>query len=112
MVNKLCHARPKRGPLPQVSSRNDRSTRYRCLVAKYNCALSCAARDDTLLSEHTLMVLDPRKKNDQDDLSPEMAVSTVAPSPVVEPQATRLLPAGFEEVDVTILKWIAAEARR
>jgi hypothetical protein len=56
------------------------------------------------------MVLDPLKKNDQDDLSLEMVVSTVALCPLVE--ATRLLPAGFEEVDVTILKWIAAEARR
>jgi hypothetical protein len=58
------------------------------------------------------MVLDPLKKNDQDDLLLEMVVSSVAPSPLVEPQATLLLPAGFEEVDVTILKWIAAEARR
>ena len=56
------------------------------------------------------MVLDPLKKNDQDDLSLEMVVSTVALSPIVE--ATRLLPAGFEEVDVTILKWIAADTRR
>jgi hypothetical protein len=56
------------------------------------------------------MVLDPLKKNDQDDLSLEMVVSTVALSPPVE--ATRLLPAGFEEVDVTILKWIAADTRR
>jgi hypothetical protein len=39
-----------------------------------------------------------------------MVVSTVALSPPVE--ATRLLPAGFEEVDVTILKWIAADTRR
>ena len=56
------------------------------------------------------MVLDPLKKNDQDDLSLEMVVSTVALSP--SSQATRLLPAGFEEVDVTILKWIAADTRR
>jgi hypothetical protein len=56
------------------------------------------------------MVLDPLKKNDQDDLLLEMVVSTVPP--LVEPQATLLLPAGFEEVDVNILKWIAAEARR
>jgi len=60
------------------------------------------------------MVLDPLKKNDQDGLSLETAVSTIALSPLVEAQATRLLPAGFEEVDVTVLKWIAAEviARR
>jgi hypothetical protein len=58
------------------------------------------------------MVLDLLKKNDQDDLSLETVVSTIALSLLVEPQATRLLPAGFEEVDVTILKWIAAEARR
>jgi hypothetical protein len=58
------------------------------------------------------MVLDPLKKNDQDDLLLEMVVSSVAPSPLVEPQATLLLPAGFEEVDVTILKWIAADTRR
>jgi hypothetical protein len=57
------------------------------------------------------MVLDPLKKN-EDNLSLETVVSTIALSPRVEPQVTRLLPAGFEKVDVTILKWIAAEARR
>ena len=58
------------------------------------------------------MVLDPLKKNDQDGLSLETVVSIIALSPLVEPQATRLLPAGFEEVDVTVLKWIAAEVQR
>lgn len=43
----------------------------------------------------------------------------IAHSPIVVTQATReaaeagaLLPAGFDEVDVAILEWIAAEGRR
>jgi hypothetical protein len=57
-----------------------------------------------------LMVLRPHEKNDQDGLSLETLVSTI--SPIVGSQATRSLPASFEEVDVAVLKWIAAEARR
>jgi hypothetical protein len=58
-----------------------------------------------------LMVLRPREKNDHDGLS-QTLVSTIALSAIVGPQATRSLPASFEEVDVAVLKWIAAEARR
>jgi hypothetical protein len=59
-----------------------------------------------------LMVLRPHEKNDHDGLSLETLVSSIALSPIVGSQATRSLPASFEEVDVAVLKWIAAEARR
>jgi hypothetical protein len=59
-----------------------------------------------------LMVLRPHEKNDHDSLSLETLVSTIALSPIVGSQATQSLPASFEGVDVTVLKWIAAEARR
>jgi hypothetical protein len=66
-----------------------------------------------------LMVLRPHEKNDHDGLSLETLVSSIASpqssialSPIIGSQATRSLPASFEEVDVAVLKWIAAEARR
>jgi hypothetical protein len=48
---------------------------------------------------------------DQDSLTVEALVAAVARSPIIVPRPATLLPAGFEEVDVAILKWIAAEAR-
>jgi hypothetical protein len=49
---------------------------------------------------------------DQDSLTVEALVAAIARSPIVVPRPATLLPAGFEEVDVAILNWIAAEARR
>ena len=52
---------------------------------------------------------------DQDRLILETLAALIAHSPIVAPQppkpATRL-PAGFDDVDVAILDWIAAEGRR
>jgi hypothetical protein len=59
-----------------------------------------------------LMVQRPHEKNDHEGLSLETLVLTITLSPIVGPQATRSLPAGFEAVDIAVLKWIAAEARR
>jgi len=50
------------------------------------------------------MVLRPHEKNDQDGLSLETLVSSIALSPIVGSQATQSLPASFEEVDVAVLK--------
>jgi hypothetical protein len=53
----------------------------------------------------------PHEKNDQ-RLSLETLVST-RPSPQSSGcEPTRSLPASFEAVDIAVLKWIAAEARR
>jgi arsenate reductase-like glutaredoxin family protein len=49
---------------------------------------------------------------DQDSLTVEALIATIARSPIVVPRPVTLLPVGFEEVDVAILGWIAAEARR
>jgi hypothetical protein len=59
-----------------------------------------------------MLMVRPHEKNDQDGLSLETLVSSIALSPIVGPQATQSLPASFEEVDVAVLNWIAAEARR
>jgi hypothetical protein len=48
---------------------------------------------------------------DQDSLTVEALAAAIARSPIVVPRPAALLPAGFEEVDVAILNWIAAEAR-
>ena len=53
----------------------------------------------------------PHEKNDQ-RLSFETLVSTL-PSPQSSGrERPRSLPASFEAVDIAVLKWIAAEARR
>ena len=39
-------------------------------------------------------------------------MAEIARSPIVVAQPATLLPAGFEDVDVAILAWLAAEARR
>ncbi len=49
------------------------------------------------------------------DLAPSLLAAVVAHSQIVVPQPVRavpLLPAGFDEVDIAILDWIAAEGRR
>jgi hypothetical protein len=38
--------------------------------------------------------------------------ATIARSPIVVRRTAALLPAGFDEIDVAILNWIAAEARQ
>jgi arsenate reductase-like glutaredoxin family protein len=48
---------------------------------------------------------------DQDSLTVEALIAAIARSPIVVSRPATLLPAGFEEVDVAILSWIAAEAR-
>jgi hypothetical protein len=48
--------------------------------------------------------------NDQDSLVLETLVAAVARSPIVVARPAVLLPAGFDEVDLAILSWIAAEA--
>ncbi len=42
----------------------------------------------------------------------EMIRSVIRRSPIAVAKATAELPAGFTEVDVSVLDWIAAEARR
>ena len=49
---------------------------------------------------------------DQNPASVETIAATIAGSPIVVVPPVALLPAGFEEVDVAILNWLAAEAAR
>jgi hypothetical protein len=42
----------------------------------------------------------------------EAIAAAIARSPIVVPRPATLLPAGFDEVDLAILNWIAAEARQ
>jgi len=49
---------------------------------------------------------------DQDSGGVEALVAAIARSPIIVLPPVTLLPAGFEEVDVAILNWLAAEARR
>jgi hypothetical protein len=48
---------------------------------------------------------------DQDRITVEALVAAIARSPIVVARPVTLLPDGFDEVDVAILNWIAAEAR-
>jgi hypothetical protein len=48
---------------------------------------------------------------DQDQPTVEMLVAAIARSPIVVARPPLRLPAGFEDIDVAILDWIAAEAR-
>jgi hypothetical protein len=49
---------------------------------------------------------------DQNPASLETLVSAIAGSPIVVVPPAPLLPAGFEEVDIAILSWLAGEAAR
>jgi hypothetical protein len=49
---------------------------------------------------------------DQNPVSVETIAATIARSPIVVLPPVTLLPAGFEEVDLAILNWLAGEARR
>ncbi len=55
-----------------------------------------------------LRVMDPLKTNDRDGLLLETIVSTATCRATSDPIAA----AGFEEIDVTVLKWLAAGARQ
>jgi hypothetical protein len=49
---------------------------------------------------------------DQDPVSVETIAATIAASPIVVTPPVTLLPAGFEDVDLAILSWLAGEAAR
>jgi hypothetical protein len=49
---------------------------------------------------------------DQDRSTLEMLAAAIARSPIVVARPAARLPAGFEDIDVAILDWIVAEARR
>jgi hypothetical protein len=49
---------------------------------------------------------------DEDRPTLEALVSVIERSPIVVARLGASLPAGFEEVDVAVLDWIAAEGRR
>jgi hypothetical protein len=91
-----------------MADRQDRVVWCLSIIALYLALLMMTL----LWAKHMLMVLRPHEKNDHDSLSLETLVSSIALSPIIGSQATRWLPASFEGVDVTVLKWIAAEARR
>jgi hypothetical protein len=50
--------------------------------------------------------------DDQDAVALETLVAAVVQSPIIVARPAVLLPAGFDEVDLAILNWIAAEARQ
>jgi hypothetical protein len=49
---------------------------------------------------------------DQEPVGIDTLVAAIACSPIVVAQPATRLPAGFGDVDVAILDWIAAEGRR
>jgi hypothetical protein len=49
---------------------------------------------------------------DHNPVSVETIAATIAGSPIVVMPPVTLLPAGFEEVDIAILNWLAGEAER
>jgi hypothetical protein len=49
---------------------------------------------------------------DQDHPTVEALLAAIAHSPIVVTRPTARLPEGFDETDVAILDWIAAEGRR
>jgi hypothetical protein len=53
-----------------------------------------------------------QRPTDQSFASVETLAAAIARSPIVIRQSATLLPAGFDEVDVTILAWLAGEAQR
>jgi hypothetical protein len=48
----------------------------------------------------------------QEPVSIETLVAAIACSPIVMAQPVARLPAGFDDMDMAILDWIAAEGRR
>lgn len=42
----------------------------------------------------------------------EAVVATISRSPIVIASPTACFPAGYDEVDIAVLEWIAAEGRR
>jgi hypothetical protein len=62
-----------------------------------------------LLVEHETVMKRPM---DQNPITLETIAATIAASPIVIVPPVALLPAGFEEVDVAILDWLAGEAQR
>jgi hypothetical protein len=49
---------------------------------------------------------------DHNPVSVETIAAAIAGSPIVVMPPVTLLPAGFEEVDIAILNWLAGEAER
>jgi hypothetical protein len=49
---------------------------------------------------------------DHDRAGLEALAAAIAHSPIVVPRPATPLPPGFDEIDLAILNWIAAEARR
>jgi hypothetical protein len=49
---------------------------------------------------------------DQDFAGVEAIMAEIARSPIAVAPPSTLLPAGFEDVDVAILAWLAGEAQR
>jgi hypothetical protein len=49
---------------------------------------------------------------DENPVSAETIAATIAASPIVVVPPVTLLPAGFEDVDLAILNWLAGEAAR
>lgn len=49
---------------------------------------------------------------DQGRVTLEMLAATIAHSPIVVAGPAKRVPDGFDDVDVAILDWIAAEGRR
>ena len=53
-----------------------------------------------------------KRPMDQNTVTLETIAATIAGSPIVVVPPVTLLPAGFGEVDVAILNWLAGEAAR
>ena len=53
-----------------------------------------------------------QRPTDQSFVSAETLAAAIARSPIVIRQSVTSLPAGFDEVDVSILAWLAGEAQR
>jgi hypothetical protein len=53
-----------------------------------------------------------RRPTDQSFASVETLAAAIARSPIVVRQAATPLPAGFDDVDLAILAWLAGEAQQ
>jgi hypothetical protein len=53
-----------------------------------------------------------QRPTDQSFISVETLVAAIARSPIVIRQSATPLPAGFDDVDVAILAWLAGEAQQ
>ena len=51
-----------------------------------------------------------KRQEAQNRLSMQALAAAIARSPIVVKSRVRYLPAGFDDVDVAVLEWIAAEA--